>query len=134
MSEQRRSDPHDSDVGDHSVGDHTDIWSTVQESPEYQELRTTQRRFVIPAAIVYLAVYFGFLLLTLTAPTLFQQRLHGGLNIGFVLMTAMFVLVWVAVLVHNRVARRHWDPRNERVRAQAERQDAASAADRPVTS
>lgn len=125
MSEQRRSDPHDNDLPDD-----TDVWSAVQESPEYRELRATQRRFIIPAAIVYLAVYFGFLLLTLSAPTLFQQSLHGGLNIGFVLMTVVFVLVWVAVLVHNSVARRKWDPRNERVRAQA----AAQGSDRSVRS
>jgi uncharacterized membrane protein (DUF485 family) len=128
MSEQRRSDPLD------NPSDDTDVWSAVQENPEYRELRAAQRRFLIPASVAYLVIYFGFLLLTLSAPTLFQQSLHGGLNVGFVLMTAMFVLVWVAVLVHNSVARRYWDPRNERVRAQAGRQGTESAADRSVTS
>lgn len=125
MSEQRRSDPLT-----HDDGEDTEFWSAVQESPEYQELRATQRRFVIPASIVYIVIYFGFLIVTLNAPALFQTRLYGGLNIGFVLMTALFVLAWVAVLIHNSVARRKWDPRIERVRAQAEARDS----DRPVTS
>lgn len=124
MSEQRRSDP---------TPDDPDVWSTVQQSAEYQELRAARRRFLIPASVVYLAVYFGFLL-SLGAPTLFQQRLHGGLNIGFVLMTSMFVLVWVGVLVHNSVARRFWDPRTERVRARAGQTHTPEEPDRSVTS
>lgn len=94
-------------------------WSELERNPEYQELRRTQRRFLIPTSIVYLVVYFGFLIVTLSAPTLFRRTLHAGLNIGFLLMTAMFVLVWVAVLVHNSVARRRWDPRIARLHDEA---------------
>ena len=94
-------------------------WRALRASAEYQDLRRSQRRFLIPASVIYLAVYFGFLLLSLSAPSLFRQQLHGGLNVGFVLMSAMFVLVWLGVLVHNRIARRSWDPRIERVRARA---------------
>jgi len=103
-------------------------WSALQKSNEYQELRAAQRRFLIPASVVYLGVYFGFLLLTLGAPTLFGWSLHGGLNIGFVVMSTMFVLVWLGVLLHNRIARRYWDPRIERVRARAEQVAAAAVA------
>jgi hypothetical protein len=35
-------------------------------------------------------------------------------------MTVMFVLAWVAVLVHNSIARRRWDPRVAKVRAEAD--------------
>lgn len=126
MSEQRCSDA--------PLDDNPDVWAAVQHSAEYQELRATQRRFLVPASVVYLAVYFGFLVLALGAPSLFQHQLHGGLNIGFVLLTAMFALVWVGVLVHNSVARRQWDPRIARVRAQAEARDAHAGPDRPVSS
>jgi uncharacterized membrane protein (DUF485 family) len=126
MSEQRCSDA--------PLDENPDVWSTVQRSAEYREFRAAQRRFLVPASVVYLAVYFGFLLLTLGAPGLFQRQLHGGLNIGFVLLTAMFVLVWVGVLVHNSIARRYWDPRIARVRAQAQRHGTPSVPDRPTTS
>jgi len=96
-------------------------WPAVEKSTEYQELRAAQRRFLIPASVVYLAVYFGFLLLTLGLPALFSQSLHGGLNLGFALMSSMFVLVWLGVLLHNRIAHRYWDPRIARVHARAER-------------
>ncbi|MBO0875090.1 MAG: DUF485 domain-containing protein [Pseudonocardia sp.] len=124
MSEQRSSDaPPD---------DNPDVWSTVQHSAEYRELRATQRRFLVPASVVYLVVYFGFLVLALGAPSLFQQPLYGGLNIGFVMLTAMFVLVWIAVLVHNSIARRSWDPRIARVRAQVQPPGTHAGSDRPV--
>ena len=124
MSEQRSSDaPPD---------DNPDVWSAVERSAEYRELRATQRRFLVPASVVYLVVYFGFLVLALDAPSLFQRPLSGGLNIGFVLLTAMFVLVWVAVLAHNSIARRYWDPRIAKVRAQAQPQGPHADPDRPV--
>lgn len=126
MSERRCSDA--------PLDDNPDVWSEVQRSAGYRELRAARRRFLIPASVVYLAVYFGFLVLTLDAPSLFQRQLHGGLNIGFVLLTAMFVLVWVGVLVHNSIARRHWDPRIARVRAQARTRGAHPVPDRPGTS
>lgn len=124
MSEQRCSDA--------PLDDDPDRWSAVQRSAEYRELRATQRRFLVPASVVYLVVYFGFLVLALNAPSLFGLRLYGGLNLGFVLLTAMFVLVWVGVLVHNSIARRHWDPRIARVRAEAESAGTHTASDRPV--
>lgn len=126
MSEQRCSDG--------PLDDTPDVWSAVRHSAEYRELRAAQRRFLVPASVVYLAVYFGFLVLALAAPSLFRQPLHGGLNLGFVLLTAMFVLVWVGVLVHNSIARRYWDPRIERVRSQAQPTGAPTGQDRPVTS
>jgi hypothetical protein len=58
--------------------------------------------------------------------------LYGGLNIGFVLLTAMFVLVWIAVLVHNSIARRYWDPRIAQVRAQVQPPSTHAGSDRPV--
>jgi uncharacterized membrane protein (DUF485 family) len=124
MSEQGCSDG--------PLEDDRDVWSAVQDSAEYRELRAAQRRFLVPASVVYLAFYFGFLILALAAPSLFQHPLYGGLNTGFALLTAMFVLVWLGVLVHNSVARRYWDPRIERVRGQA--QPSGTRGDRPVTS
>jgi uncharacterized membrane protein (DUF485 family) len=126
MSEQRCSDA--------PLDDNPDVWSAVQHSAEYRELRAAQRRFLVPASVVYLAVYFGFLVLALGVPSLFQHRVHGGLNIGFVVLTAMFVLVWVGVLVHNSIARRHWDPRIARVRAQVQPRGTYAVPDRPGTS
>ena len=98
-------------------------WAELQQSAEYEKLRAAQRRFLIPASIGYLVVYFGFLVLVLNVPSLFSQPLHGGLNLGFVVMTAMFVLVWLGVLVHNAVARRRWDPLVERLRQRAAEAD-----------
>jgi uncharacterized membrane protein (DUF485 family) len=124
MSEQRCSDA--------PLDDSPDVWFVVQDSAEYRKLCAAQRRFLVPASVVYLAVYFGFLVLALGAPSLFQQPLYGGLNIGFVLLTAMFVLVWIAVLVHNSIARRYWDPRIAQVRAQVQPPSTHAGSDRPV--
>jgi uncharacterized membrane protein (DUF485 family) len=105
-------------------------WAAVRDSAEYQRLRAAQRRFLIPTSVIYLVVYFGFLVVALNAPALFGHALHGGLNVGFVVMTALFVLVWLGVLLHNAVARRRWDPRIARLRAEVSGGDPASTSDR----
>lgn len=105
---------------DHASGQPEPVnWAEVRASDEYEQLRTARRRFLIPASATYLIVYFGFLVVALNAPALFGRSLHGGLNVGFVVMTALFILVWLGVLLHNAVARRRWDPRIDRVRAEA---------------
>jgi uncharacterized membrane protein (DUF485 family) len=104
--------------GDSAAGDTTD-WGAIQRLPEYGELTRARRRLVIPAAVVYLAGYFGFLVLAGTAPAALGRSIHGGLNLGFVLMAGVFVLVWAVAFVYVRVCNSRLDRRAEAVSKKA---------------
>ena len=62
-------------------------WVAAERSPEFQELVTKKKAFVLPATLFFLAWYFGFILLAGYAPDFMGQRvprrrLHGRLRAG----------------------------------------------------
>ena len=105
---------------DPATGDRTD-WDAIRDLPGYRELTRARRRVVLPASVVYLAGYFGFLLLAGLAPGALGHSVHGGLTVGFILMAAVFVLVWVVALVYVKVSNGRLDRQADEVSAQARR-------------
>jgi uncharacterized membrane protein (DUF485 family) len=101
-----------------SAGRDTD-WAAIAGLPEYRALTRARRRLVVPAAIVYLAGYFGFLVLAGTAPAALGHSVHDGLTVGFVLMGGVFVLVWVVAFIYVRVSNGRLDARADQVTEEA---------------
>ncbi len=112
--------------GDSAAGGSTD-WDAIRDLPGYRELTRARRRVVVPAAVIYLAGYFGFLLLAGLAPGVLGHGVHGGLTVGFILMAAVFVLVWVVALVYVKVSNGPLDRRADEVSDQARKLVASSA-------
>lgn len=109
---------HDAAAPGDSADGSTD-WNAIQGLPEYRELTRARRRLVVPAAVVYLAGYFGFLLLAGSAPAALGRDVHGGLTVGFILMAGVFVLVWVVALVYVKVSNGPLDRQADVVNAKA---------------
>lgn len=102
-------------------------WDAIERDPAYHELLAMRRRYIVPAAIVCFAAYFGFLVLAVNAPHALGSRISGGFTVGHLLMGCIFLVVWAVVWGYTRVATRQWDPQAARVIAAAE---AAGAIDR----
>jgi uncharacterized membrane protein (DUF485 family) len=94
-------------------------WTAIRRLPGYRALIRTRRRLVVPLAVVYLAGYFGFLILAGTAPAMLGHSVHDGLTVGFVLMGGVFVLVWLVALVYVRVSNARLDRQAEEVAEEA---------------
>lgn len=103
-------------------------WQAIETDPDYRELRAMRGRYIAPAAIVCFAAYFAFLVVAVNDPGLLGNAVHRGFTLGYLLMIVLFVIVWAVVLGYARMARRHWDPRVERVRADALERQAQPAA------
>lgn len=84
-------------------------WDGVRRMPAYRRLRTLRNRIVAPITVIYLVGYFGFLILSVSDPPFLGARLHGGLNVAYVLMTGVFVLVWAVAYIYVRLADRRLD-------------------------
>jgi uncharacterized membrane protein (DUF485 family) len=90
-------------------------WEAIEHSPEFQELVTRRRRFVVPATIFFLAWYMGFILLTGYAEDFMAERVYQGLTVGYCLALTQFVMVFVLGIWYLRKASREYDPLAERV-------------------
>jgi uncharacterized membrane protein (DUF485 family) len=102
MSDQRERVPSDVD------------WEAIERSPEFQELVTTRRRFVIPCTVFFLAWYMAFILVCAYAPDFMGESVYEGLTVGYVYALTQFVMVFTLGLLYLRKSDRVFDPLAER--------------------
>jgi uncharacterized membrane protein (DUF485 family) len=95
-------------------------WVAAERSPEFRELISKKRRFVVPATIFFLVWYFGFVVLAGYAPDFMgREFITDGLTVGYVLALSQFVMTWVLGAWYLRKADREFDPLAERAAAVA---------------
>jgi uncharacterized membrane protein (DUF485 family) len=102
-------------------------WQAIEASPEFQELVTKRRSFVLPATIFFLAYYMGFILLAGYAKDFMAESVYEGLTVGYCLALTQFVMVFVLGIMYLRKADREYDPLAERVVDMAERGEVGPA-------
>ena len=90
-------------------------WEAIERSPEFQELVTRRRRFVLPATIFFLAYYMAFILLAGYAPDFMGSSVYEGLTVGYVLALTQFVMVFALGIMYLRRSAREYDPLAEEV-------------------
>ena len=92
-------------------GPHGEIdWEAIERSPEFQELVTKRRAFVLPGTIFFLTWYMGFILLTAYAKDFMSERVYEGLTVGYCLALTQFVMVLVLGLMYLSRSAKVYDP------------------------
>jgi uncharacterized membrane protein (DUF485 family)/nucleotide-binding universal stress UspA family protein len=86
-------------------------WAAVVGEPSFRELMAVKTRFVVTVTALALTFYLGVNVLAGFAPGFMSQRVLGALNVGYVLILALYVMSWVIALVYVRVANRTFDPK-----------------------
>ena len=90
-------------------------WEAVEQTPEFQELVKSRRRFVIPATIFFLLWYLGFIALAGYAEDFMAESVIEGLTVGYCLALTQFVMVAVLGLMYLRRADKVFDPLADKV-------------------
>jgi len=101
-------------AGAENGGSESIDWVAAERSPEFRELISKRRRFVLPATVFFLAWYFGFVILAGYAPDFMGESVYEGLTVGYVLALSQFVMVWVLGWLYLRKADSEFDPLAER--------------------
>ena len=102
-------------------------WEAIERSPEFQELVTRRRKFVLPATIFFLAYYMAFILLAGYAEDFMASSVYEGLTVGYCLALTQFVMVFVLGIMYLRKADRDYDPLAQRVVSMAGDDDGGDA-------
>ena len=92
----------------------------VQESPEFQELRSKLRRFVFPMTAFFLVWYATYVLLGAFAHDFMAIKVMGNVNVGLLLGLGQFVTTFVITGLYVRFANKELDPRAEAIRSKLE--------------
>ncbi len=89
----------------------------VQNSAEFNELRTKFRRFVFPLTALFLAWYFLYVALAVWAKPFMGTRVFGNITWGLILGLSQFVSTFVITMYYARWAEREFDPRADALAA-----------------
>ncbi|MBI3227000.1 MAG: DUF485 domain-containing protein [Mycolicibacterium cosmeticum] len=92
----------------------------VQNSPEFQELRSKLRRFVFPMTAFFLLWYALYVLLGAFAHDFMATKVIGNVNVGLLLGLGQFVTTFLITGLYVRFANRELDPRAAALRAELE--------------
>ena len=90
----------------------------VQESPEFQELRSKLRRFVFPMTAFFLVWYGLYVVLGAFATDFMATPVFGNVNVGLLLGLGQFITTFVITRLYVRFANKELDPRAEAIRAE----------------
>ena len=85
-------------------------WEAIEATPEFQELVTRRRSFVLPATIFFLTYYMAFIVLAAYAEGFMGERIHEGLTVGYVLALTQFLMVLVLGLMYLKRSGDVYDP------------------------
>ena len=97
-----------------------DQFQEIQNSPEFQELRSRLRRFVFPMSAVFLLWYFAYVLLGAFAHDFMAIKVWGDINVGLLIGLGQFVSTFIITAIYVRFANRELDPRAEAIRDKIE--------------
>ena len=91
----------------------------AERSPEFKELISKRKAFVVPATIFFLLWYFGFIILAGYAPDFMGESVYEGLTVGYCLALTQFVMTWVLAALYIRRADKVFDPLAKRAAERA---------------
>jgi uncharacterized membrane protein (DUF485 family) len=92
----------------------------VQQSPEFQDLRSRYRGWVLPVAAGSLIWYFVYVFLAAYAHDFMSAKVIGNINVGLILGLAQFVTTFGVTAIYIRHAGRVFDPASSRIRDEME--------------
>ncbi|MFF2634349.1 DUF485 domain-containing protein [Microbacterium sp. NPDC058021] len=98
----------------------------VEDSPQFRNLKRTQRSFVFPLAVAFLLWYFVYVLLSSFAGEFMSQRLWGDITVGLVFGLGQFVTTFAITMTYVWYANRKLDPQAQAIREQLEKQEAGA--------
>ena len=89
-------------------------WEAIERSPEFRELVSRRRGFVIPCTVFFLSWYLGFILLCAYAPDFMGESVYEGLTVGYCLALTQFAMVFGLGLWYLRKSENEFDPLRDR--------------------
>ena len=93
----------------------------ISQTPEYQNLRSTFRRFAFPMTVAGLVSYFTYVLLSIYAVDFMATPLIGSLSIGMTIGLLQFAVVYAWTYIYVNFANKKLDPVSGALKAQLEK-------------
>ncbi len=82
-----------------------EVWDRIASRPEFAELLSAKKRFVIPASLFFLVYYFALIAVVGWFPELAKKRV-GPANFAYWFAFSQFFMAWALAWIYVRAAGR----------------------------
>jgi len=89
---------------------HDPVYDRLHERPEFKELKSRHRGFVLPATIAFLAWYLLYVLMSMWAHDFMSKQVVGHINVALVFGLLQFVTTFLIAWLYSRHMARRVDP------------------------
>ena len=89
---------------------HDPVYDELSARPEFGELRSRYRKFIIPATAAFLAWYGLYVLMSMYAPDFMNTQVVGNINVALVFGLLQFVTTFLIAWLYSRYSNAHLDP------------------------
>ena len=89
---------------------HDPVYDNLAARPEFAELRSRYRGFVIPATVAFLAWYALYVLMSMFAHDFMSTKVVGNINVALVFGLLQFLTTFALAYVYSRYSNSRLDP------------------------
>ncbi|MDR7254692.1 uncharacterized membrane protein (DUF485 family) [Nocardioides sp. BE266] len=89
---------------------HDPVYDELSARPEFAELRSRYRRFVIPATAAFLAWYALYVLMSMFAHDFMSTKVAGNINVALVFGLLQFATTFLIAWLYSRYSNTNLDP------------------------
>lgn len=79
-------------------------WEEIEANPEFQQLISAKKRFIIPATIFFIVYYFALPVLVGYFPEFMETKVIGKINIAYIFALSQFFMAWIIAFLYVRKA------------------------------
>ena len=98
------SDAHD------QAARHDPVYDELSARPEFAELRSRYRKFIIPATAAFLVWYGLYVLMSMFASDFMNAKVVGNINVALVFGLLQFVTTFLIAWLYSRYSNANLDP------------------------
>lgn len=79
-------------------------WDRIAASPQFKDLMSTKRIFIVPAFIFFVLYYFALPVLVGYAPAFMSTKVIGNVNIAYLFALSQFFVAWIIAGLYVKAA------------------------------
>ncbi|AKK02622.1 DUF485 domain-containing protein [Corynebacterium epidermidicanis] len=88
----------------------------MQQSAQFQELRSKFRSFTFPMSVLFFVWFIGYVLVATYMPDFMATKVFGNVNVGIVLGLLQFVTTFLITWIYIKFANKNIEPRAAAIR------------------
>lgn len=89
---------------------HDPVYDELHARPEFTELRSRYRRFIMPATAAFIAWYALYVLMSMFAGGFMSKVLVGNINVALIFGLLQFVTTFLIAWLYSRYSNARLDP------------------------